>query len=162
MIRVDEAVEIVLSTAEPLGEMPIALTGSTGYVLSEPVHADIDFPDFDRAMMDGYALKASDSGEGKILPVDGVIAAGQRWSDPVPDGHAVKIMTGAPMPSGTDAVIEVELTSEAGEGKVKLESKVNAGRNIARQGEEAKKGQLLVPEGAVIDSATASVLAMAG
>jgi len=162
MIRVDEAIEIVLSTARPLGEMPVALTGSTGYVLSETVHADIDFPDFDRAMMDGYAVKASDSGEGKILAVDGVIAAGQRWSDPVPDGHAVKIMTGAPIPPGTDAVIEIELTSEAGEGKVKLESRVEAGRNIACRGEEAKRGAVLVPEGAVIDSAIASVLAMAG
>lgn len=162
MITADEAVEIVLGEAETLPSMPVVIEGSKGYVLSDPVCADIDFPAFDRAMMDGYALRASYSGEGVILPVDGVVAAGHYREGFVPEGHCVKIMTGAPLPRGTDAVIQVEMTSDAGDGKVQLNAKVEPGDNIARQGEEAKEGSVLLPAGTVSDSAAVSVMAMAG
>ncbi len=162
MISVDDAVEIVLGEAETLPTMHVVIEGSKGYILSEPVFSDIDFPAFDRVMMDGYALMAASSGEGVILPVDGVVSAGEFRTDPVPEGHAVKIMTGAPLPPGTDAVIQVELTSDAGDGNVKLNAGIESGTNIAVQGEEVKKGVELLPVGLVIDSAVASVMAMAG
>jgi molybdopterin molybdotransferase len=162
MKSVDEAVDIVLGEAETLPAMRVVIQGSKGYILSDPVYSDIDFPAFDRAMMDGYAVKASISGEDVVLPVDGVIGAGEFRSEPVPEGHSVKIMTGAPLPPGTDAVIQVELTSETEDGKVKLYAGVDPGANIAKQGEEAEKGSVLLPAGTVADSAAVSVMAMAG
>ena len=162
MITIDEAVEIVLGEAKPLPSMLMPIEDSKDYVLADPVCADIDFPPFDRAMMDGYAIKASSSEEGTIFPVDGIISAGEYREEPVPDGHAVKIMTGAPLPPGTDAVMQIELTSDAGDGRIRLNAKIEPGENIAKQGEEASKGSVLLPAGTVVDSAAASVMAMAG
>jgi len=162
MISVDEAVEIVLGTAETLAPITVFTEGSRGYVTSRPVIADMDSPSFDRVMMDGYALMAEFSGDGAVLPVDGIIGAGEFRTDPVPDGHAVKIMTGAPLPPGTDSVIQVELTSDPGNGTVKLNAKLKSGDNVSPQGDEVRKGSVLIPAGTVIDSPAASVCAMAG
>ncbi|MFH1675397.1 MAG: gephyrin-like molybdotransferase Glp [bacterium] len=162
MISVEKAVEIVLGEAKPLPSMAVMIESSKGYILSEPVRADIDFPPFDRVMMDGYALEASRSGEGVILPVDGVIGAGEYREETVPDGHCVKIMTGASLPRGTNAVIRVEMTSVTGDGKVRLGAKIEPGDNVAMCGEEVKKGTVLLPAGTVADSAAVSVMAMAG
>lgn len=162
MISIEEALEIVLSQAEPLPPMRVMLQGAKGHMLSESVFADMDAPAFDRSMMDGYALMASESGEGKEIEVDGIILAGQFRSEPVPPGKAVKIMTGAPVPEGADSVIQVELTSEIGENRIRLETAIEPGVNIAKRGEEIKKGQEILPKGTIVDPAVASSLAIAG
>jgi molybdopterin molybdotransferase len=162
MISIENALEIVLAQAKPLPTIAVPLQNSQGYILAESVFADTDTPSFDRAMMDGYALKASLSGVGRELEVDGIIVAGDFRTEPVPPGKAVKIMTGAPVPDGADSVIQVELTSQIGENRVRLNGAVNPGDNVARQGSEIKKGRKILGEGTIIDSAVASVLAMAG
>ncbi|MCK4719607.1 molybdopterin molybdotransferase MoeA, partial [bacterium] len=162
LISINEAVGIVLESVNPLPSMRVMLQGSKSYRLSQSVYADMDAPSFDRAMMDGYALKASTSGEGVEIEIVGVIAAGEFRSEPVPPGKAVKIMTGAPMPEGADAVIEVELTEVVGENKVRLDASVKPGKNIAFKGEEMKSGQEILKVGTFIDAPVAAVLAMAG
>ncbi len=162
MISIDDAVECVLSNAEKLPTMTVSTRGCRNYVLAEPVFADLDAPAFNRAMMDGYALKAEYSKEGKEIPVVGMIPAGEFRSEPVPDGNAVKIMTGAPVPDDCDAVIQVELTEEISENLIRLETSFKPGNNISMKGEEVKKGDQVLPAGVVIDPATASVLAMMG
>jgi molybdopterin molybdotransferase len=162
MISIEKALEIVLSQAKPLPSINVPLQNAKSYRLSEPIFADMDTPSFDRAMMDGYALMALLSGVGREIEVDGIIVAGEFRSDPVPQGKAVKIMTGAPVPEGVDAVIQVELTSEIGENRIRLNGAVNPGDNVARKGSEIKKGQKILKEGTTIDPSVASVLAMAG
>ncbi len=162
LISISEAVGMVLDSVKPLPSMKVMLQGSKNYRLSQPVYADMDAPSFDRAMMDGYALKASTSGEGVEIEIVGEIAAGKPRSESVPGGKAVKIMTGAPMPEGADAVIEVELTEVVGGNKVRLNAGVKPGKNIAFKGEEMKSGQEILKTGTFIDAPVAAVLAMAG
>jgi molybdopterin molybdotransferase len=162
MISIDEAVEIVLDAAEALPPIALPLERAWGYALAESVVADTDMPAFDRSMMDGYALAARFSGEGKEVVVVGTVPAGYFYPDPVPDGHAVKIMTGAPLPDGCDAVIPVEFTSEPEGGRVRLHSAVEPGDNIGFRGEEMKRGDEILAPGTPIDPAVAAVLAQVG
>ncbi len=162
MISIDEAVNIVLSAVQPLPSVMVPLEEAGGYVLVEAVQADMDVPSFDKSMMDGYTLAASSSGEGKEIPVVATLAAGDIRSDPIPPDHAVKIMTGAPVPPACDAVIPVEFTTEIGNGRVRLEKKVKRGENISFRGEEIKSGQEILICGTLIDAPVAAVLAEAG
>jgi len=162
MISINEAVEIVLDAAEALPTITLPLERAWGYVLAESVVADTDMPAFDRSMMDGYALAASASGDGKEVQVIATVPAGHFHPEPVADGHAVKIMTGAPLPDGCDAVIPVELTSEPDGGRVRLHSAVQSGDNIGFRGEEMKQGEEILAAGTPVDPAVAAVLAQAG
>ena len=163
MIPVEEALEIVLREA---GEMPaeeVALDEALLRVLAEDVSSDLDLPPFDRAAMDGYALRAADvAGAPAALEVVGEVRAGQ-WPDlTVGPGQAVRIMTGAPLPPGADAVQQVEKTQPLDEFRVTILGAVAAGANVAPRGSEARKGDLLLARGRVIDPAAIAVLACAG
>src|ERR687890_498334 len=117
MIPVEEAINIVLEKAAPLPVEDVALSDALGRVLAEDVAADTDLPPFDRAQMDGYAVRSEDLRETPArLRVVGESAAGKGWRGTLRAGEAVRIMTGAPMPSGADSVQQVELTSETEDG----------------------------------------------
>jgi molybdopterin molybdotransferase len=140
----------------------VELLRAAGRVLVEPVIADRDFPPFRRATRDGYAVRAADL---KTLPallkVIGEIKAG---SDPGPAlaaGQAVAIMTGAPAPAGSDAVVMVEHTSLRGD-TVEITRAVNAGDNIVPVGAEAKRGSRLVSEGTRVDHTVIAAAASVG
>src|SRR5919107_2641374 len=117
MIPVEEAIRIILEKAAPLPLESVALADAVGRVLAEDVAADTDLPPFDRAQMDGYAVRSEDLRETPArLRVAGESAAGKGWRGTLRAGEAVRIMTGAPMPSGADSVQQVELTREAEDG----------------------------------------------
>src|SRR5207302_2926350 len=111
MLAVDDALRIVLSHGRPLPAADAALTPDVlGRVLAEDVASDIDMPPFDKALMDGYAVRGIDLGDGRaVLPVAAEVMAGQ-VPPPLPAGQAIRIMTGAPIPDGADAVVRVEQT----------------------------------------------------
>jgi molybdopterin molybdotransferase len=163
MIPYDEALEIVLREVRPLPTEEVALTEVTGRVLAEDVAADRDLPPFDRAAMDGYALRAADVAAAPVaLEVVGEVRAGE-WPDlVVGPGQAARIMTGAPVPEGADAVQQVERTQPLDEFRVTIEAAVAAGANVAPRGSEVRAGETVLPAGRVIDPAAIAVLASAG
>jgi molybdopterin molybdotransferase len=163
MIPVEEALEIVLREIQALPAEEVALDDALLRVLAEDVASDRDLPPFDRAAMDGYALRAADvAGAPVALEIVGEARAGQ-WPDlAVGPGQAVRIMTGAPVPPGADAVQPVESTQPLDEFRVTIRSAVPAGANVAPRGSEARAGTLLLSRGRVIDPAATAVLASAG
>jgi molybdopterin molybdotransferase len=134
----------------PHGIEHVDLLSSQGRVLAEPITADRDYPPFRRAMRDGYALRATDLARlPATLEVIGEVKAGAAPSAiprEVAPGQAVSIMTGAPAPAGTDAVVMVEYTSVE-ETRVTITRGITSGDNIVPTGSEAREGEVLLGAG---------------
>ena len=153
------------------GEMEtVDLLAGLGRVLAEGVVADRDFPPFDRATRDGYAVRAADLAEVPArLEVVGEVKAGD-WPEPgvcsVGRGQAVGIMTGAPVPAGADAVVMVEHTSlmdETARKLVEVRRSISVGENFVPRGAEARAGQLLLDRGRrLLDHAGIAIAASVG
>src|ERR1041385_743739 len=138
MIPVAEAIKIVLAQTSPLPSECVSLSDSNNRILAEDIIADTDLPPFDRAQMDGYAVRAADVANTPArLKIVGESAAGAGWHQEMKDGEAVRIMTGAPVPAGADAVQQVELTREI-DSHVEVLAPVELGRSIVRQASEIK------------------------
>src|SRR5213596_1822965 len=114
MISVAEAIRIVREQTRTLPSEPVLLANARGRSLALDVVADSDLPPFDRSQMDGYAVRASDVERVPAkLRIVGESAAGRGWHNEMKAGEAVRIMTGAPVPTGADSVQQIELTREA-------------------------------------------------
>src|SRR5882724_6158084 len=164
MIPIAEAIEIVLSQAQHLGVESVQLKNSVGRILAEDIIADTDLPPFDRAQMDGYAVRAADvSNTPARLRIVGESAAGAGWHHEMKTGEAVRIMTGAPVPAGADAVQQVELTREIdGGSQVEILEPVEPGRSIVKQAAEIKAGETVLRAGEDINAAMIATLASFG
>lgn len=164
MIPVEEAIRIVLEKASPLPVESVALADALGRVLAEDVAADSDLPPFDRAQMDGYAVRSEDLRETPArLRVVGEAAAGKGWRGTLRAGEAVRIMTGAPLPSGADSVQQVEVTSESEDGEhVTIERATEPGQFYVPRASEIASGQRVLTSGEEITAARAAVLAAFG
>src|SRR5215204_2831680 len=150
MISVEKALKIVTRETRSLKPERIPLDESIGRVLAEDIVADTDMPPFDRSQMDGYAVKAADTEYAPVtLKLVGESAAGRGWYKPLMRGEAVRIMTGAPVPHGTDAVQKIEVTSEDGD-TVTISEPTSKGRFIVAKGKEIKKGKVVLQSGTVI------------
>src|SRR5438067_12752923 len=113
MISIAEAIKTVLQQTTNFGTESVALVDAVRRILAEDIVADSDLPPFDRAQMDGYAVQAADVEKVPAqLRIVGESSAGAGWHREMKAGEAVRIMTGAPVPSGADAVQQVELTRE--------------------------------------------------
>ena len=143
----------------------VSLLDARGRVLSEPFYADRDFPPFPRAARDGYAVRAIDLARlPATLEVVAEIKAGARPEDipkTIQQGQAAAIMTGAPAPHGADAVIMVEYTDRKGI-RVEIAKGIAPGDNIVPAGAEARRGELLLPSGVVLDEAAIAIAASIG
>lgn len=164
MISVAEAIGVVRQHTERLATERVGLDEVLGRVLAQDVVADSDLPPFDRSQMDGYAVRAEDV---KAVPVRlriaGESAAGRGWHNQLEEGHAVRIMTGAPVPAGADSVQQVELTTELKDGTVvELLETVELGKSIVKRGAEIKAGEVVLNAGTVINAAMMAVLAAFG
>ena len=145
-------VEQHAATAHPSGKELVALLDSQGLILAEPVLADRNFPPFPRATRDGYAVHAADLEKvPTTLQVIGEIRAGAAAAAEatfkLQPGQAAAIMTGAPAPTGSDAVVMVEYTSREGD-QVTITRTIAAGDNIVPIAAEAKRGERLRGQGA--------------
>jgi molybdopterin molybdotransferase len=150
MIPISEAIDIIKAKTGSLGSEKIALGESVGRILAQDIVADTDMPPFDRSQMDGFAVIAKDTKKTPVsLKIVGESAAGRGWHKELRSGQAVRIMTGAPVPKGADAVQKVELTKEDGETVTILEGAIH-GKNIVRQGDEVKKGTKIFSKGELI------------
>jgi molybdopterin molybdotransferase len=127
------------------------IEAATGRVLARDVVASIDVPGFDRAAMDGYALRGEDTGGASeynpiSLPVSGHVLPARPFEREVQRGEAVRIMTGAPVPQGVDAVVPAEYATEAG-GMIEITRAVAPGQHVAHRGEDVAAGTVVLPAG---------------
>jgi molybdopterin molybdotransferase len=156
-----EALAEILSVVTPLGAEQVELSAALGRVLSQAVRAGRSLPPWDNSAMDGYAVRAADVVAGAPLPVVGVVAAGHPAVEPLRPGHTLRIMTGAPMPAGADAVIMREEAQEQ-DGQVRFANKPAPGDHIRRAGEDVQDGEEVLPQGARLGPGELGLLASLG
>jgi molybdopterin molybdotransferase len=182
-IRVDEALDYILKRVAPLDSQPVHLTEALDRVLAEDVLSTTDIPPFANSAMDGYAVRSGDvTAAGPDTPVTlaviGEVAAGALPDCPVQAGTAVRIMTGAPVPPGSDAVVPFEQTSEGWPGRplpvpcadeagrplgsVEVYAAVRAGDNIREAGEDIRRGATVLTAGHVLRPPDIGILAALG
>ncbi|MFN2414436.1 MAG: gephyrin-like molybdotransferase Glp [Pyrinomonadaceae bacterium] len=164
MIPVTEALRVVVEKAGALGSERVPLDEAVGRVLASDVFADTDLPPFDRAQMDGYAVRSEDLRETPArLRLVGEAAAGSGWRGTVGAGEAVRIMTGAPLPEGADSVQQVEVTRETEDGAlVEVERATEPGQFYVPRASEIRAGERVLEAGEVVTAARAAVLASFG
>ncbi|MBZ5735111.1 molybdopterin molybdotransferase MoeA [Nocardioides sp. TRM66260-LWL] len=156
----------ILDAVAPLPPRDVPLLQAHGLVLAEAVHADLDLPSFANSSMDGYAVRAADlvgaADDAPVaLPVRGSIGAGAGAEAVVEAGTAVKIMTGAPLPPGADAVVPYEWT-DAGAETVQVRQTPQAGAHVRPVGDDVARGALLLEAGTRLTSRHLGLLAAIG
>lgn len=173
-LTVQEALTAVLAGVSVLPAERVPLLDALGRVIAETVVAKDSLPPFANSAMDGYAMRAEDLVGATVnspaeLRVIGDVAAGFVPDLTVTSGTAVRIMTGAPLPSGADAVIPVEDTNEAWRNperplpeRVQIKREVNVGDYVRQPGEDIKSGQTIIPQGHLLRPQEVGVLASLG
>ncbi|GAA6526399.1 gephyrin-like molybdotransferase Glp [Intrasporangium sp. DVR] len=170
---VDQHLRAILSTLEPAPTTTVPLTEALGLAVSRDVRSRVSLPPFDNSSMDGYAVRAASlagagggaggaDGSGVPLRLVGEVAAGEDPSFVVGPGEAARIMTGAPIPEGADAVIAVEDTDGSADGSVLCRASVPPGRYIRPRGEDVSEGSVIVSAGDVVNPRTIALLAACG
>ena len=174
MIPVEEALERILSTVHVLEPEVKPILDCVGQVLAVDVAAAFDIPPHDNSAMDGFAVLAGDTLTASIkdpfyLDVIGEVAAGYTSSLRLTRGKAIRIMTGAPLPTGTDAVVQFENTDETDRkrdkkplDKIGIVEPATRGLNVRLRGEDIKAGQMVLKKGTVLYPADIGVLASLG
>ncbi len=163
MISIDEALKMILENTSVLEAETVSVHKALGRTLAQNVEADRPLPPYDRVAMDGYAVKSSDftSNTAKLKHA-GDIAAGSDFNQELQSGEAFKIMTGAPCPTGADAVVMIEHCQKDGDWVTMHEELMAPGLNIAPRGEDAPRGKLLIPEGTILNTAGIAICASVG
>jgi len=171
MLSVEQALEQILGHVDVLEEEEKPILGCLGQVLAEDIYSAINIPPLDNSAMDGYAVRSEDTNGAspqspRFLRVIDTVTPGSTSRYEVEPGTAIRIMTGAPIPKGADAVVRFENTDEAqhkeSSGKVGILCKVNAGLDIRRAGEDITKGSMVLSKGTVLRPSEIGVLASLG
>lgn len=162
MISFDEALGRLLDAVTPGDAEVVPLAAAAGRVLAEPIAADLDLPPFDTTAMDGWAVPACAAATAPLsFRAAGTLGAGQPAS-PLPAGFALKIMTGAPLPPESDAVVPVEDATEGEDGTVRLLVAPEKGAHVRKQGEVIAAGDTLLAPGRRLSPADLVLAAAAG
>jgi molybdopterin molybdotransferase len=166
MRSVDEHLSAIMDVVAPLPPYEQPLLEALGLPICEEITSTIDMPRFDNSAMDGYACHFSDvesaSRDNPVrLPVVGESAAGQAKASALSTGQAVKIMTGAPLPTGADAIVPIEWT-DGGRSSVTITQAPQRGEHVRPRGEDVKSGDPLLHEGTILGPREAMILAAAG
>ncbi|MBP7257400.1 MAG: molybdopterin molybdotransferase MoeA [Chitinophagales bacterium] len=164
MQSIENALELILSNKQNFGTETISIHDCLDRVLAEDIYADRDYPPFNRATMDGYAIISQDINIGKnnLLKITDTIHAGEAKQFALESGNCIKIMTGAPVPQRANAVIRIEDTHINGNEIHFNVKQVKENQNIAIQGEDARKGDLLIKKGTKLNPNSISLLAVTG
>ena len=159
MVPIDVARQIITAHAQPLGVEEVDYRQADGRVLAEDVYSGENIPDVPKAAVDGYALRAEDGlAERQVLAE---VIAGGTHHVVVQPGSSVRIMTGAPVPAGADAVIMVEQTTER-DGLLRIQQQLGRGDNIHVVGQDIARGALVLPRGTILSAAEIGLLATVG
>jgi molybdopterin molybdotransferase len=166
MIHIEEALGQILGAITRLDVEKINILDALGRIIGEDIHASRNLPPINNSSMDGYAVRSKDTkGAGLekpvILEVIEDIPAGVLPSKKVNPGQASRIMTGAPVPQGADAVVRMEDTQKD-KAKVKIFVDIDKGKDIRFAGEDVREGEIVIPEGTVIRPAEVGMLASLG
>lgn len=166
MISVEAALEKILSHIQPLGFEKVSLLESQGRVIAEDIYASRDIPPLDNSGMDGYAVRYEDiqhasSSQPVRLEIIEDLPAGSVSKKTLEKGQAIRIMTGAPIPRGADAVVQVEDTTKE-DRFAQIFRAVPFGENIRRAGEDVGKGDRVISKGDLIRPAEVGMLASVG
>ena len=166
LVSVDEHLAAILALLAEPDPIELRLQDALGLVLADDVTSDVEVPAFPNSAMDGYAVVSSDVARASVdapvsLPVVGEVLAGATDIPDLSAGRCVRIMTGAPIPPGADAVVPVETTS-GGSGQVAFHNPVPSGKHIRHPGEDLTPGQPLVAAGRRLGPADVGLLAVAG
>jgi molybdopterin molybdotransferase len=163
---VDAHLADILAAVSPLGGLDLTLADAHGCVLVEDVHSSFPLPPFDNSAMDGYAVRAEDTRTASdvnpvVLPVVGDVAAGSTSPYTVQPGLCVRIMTGAPLPPGADAIVPLEDT-DGGIAQVAIRRATHTGACVRRAGEDAAVGTEVLAAGTHLGATQLGLLAAVG
>src|SRR5678815_3472502 len=152
--------------ALPLPPEDVALEKAAGRILADDLVSPLDVPGFDRAAMDGYALRGADTaGASEYNPLDfpvvGQSMPGQPFAGTIPDRAAIRIMTGAPVPPDVDSVIPAEYVSEAN-GQIAITRSVAPGQHVGHRGEDIREGAAALPAGRRLRAQDVGLIASLG
>ncbi len=166
LLPVKQALKIIEDTLKPTDTEKISLEDAYHRVIAGDVRSLLDSPPFSRSAMDGYALKAEDTFSSSAnspveLTVIDRIGAGTMSHAVVEEGKAVKIATGAPLPLGADAVVMDEYVQEQGD-ELQVESPLTPGENVSFQGEDVKKGDIIIEGGKLLQPQDLAIIASGG
>ena len=161
-VSVAEARELILGAAPALGRETVGLERASGRVLAEEIRAGVSIPPEDNSAMDGYALRSADAARApSLLRVVDDLPAGKRSERAIGPGEAARIMTGAAIPSGADAVVMVEDTTVL-DGHVRVMSAPPLGQHIRRAGSDVRPGVLVATAGEILRAPLVGMLAALG
>ena len=166
MISFDEAYRLTLENIRPLPEEEVELLLGEGRIAGQDLLAKVDLPSLDVSLKDGYAILAADihpasQANPVCLKLKGSVAAGGEWQGTVNPGEAVRILSGAPIPGGADAVVAEEFTRSL-PGAIQVMEYIEPGRNILRRGTDIKSGQQVVSARQRLHPTVIGYLAAAG
>ncbi|CCG86758.1 molybdopterin molybdotransferase MoeA [Erwinia piriflorinigrans] len=162
LISLDDALTTLLARITPLADSEtVSLAQAAGRITASPVISPLNVPPFDNSAMDGYALRMADLNAREALSVAGKAFAGSPYNGEWPVGSCIRIMTGAPLPSGCEAVVMQEQTA-AKDGMVSITAHVSAGQNIRRAGEDISEGAEVLAAGVKLGAAELPLLASLG
>jgi len=164
MISIQEALSLIAIHAKSFGTEVLSIEDALGRVIAQDVVADRDYPPFNRSAMDGYAVQSADMNpaqQNQFQVIEHVLA-GNVPEKVVTSGTCIKIMTGAPVPAGADAVIRIEEARGQGQMVSLNPAFVKPGKNIAWQGEDARKGDILIKQNKWLDAPAMTTLAVTG
>jgi molybdopterin molybdotransferase len=166
MISLDQHLERCLAPIKPLGPVETDLLAAQGAVLAEDVISPLDLPGFDNSAMDGYAVTVADVAgateqEPVVLPVVEDVPAGSTRRLRLLPGQSMRIMTGAPVPEGAQAVVPVEL-SDGGLGEVTLRGSASAGQHLRLAATDVRRGEVVLKASTVLGPGQLALLAAVG
>ncbi|NOI29824.1 molybdopterin molybdotransferase MoeA [Vibrio coralliilyticus] len=163
LMPIEEAMEQILSPIKPIQTtLQLPLAEAIGYVLAEDILSPIFVPPFDNSAMDGYAIRIADLTNNNVLPLAGKSFAGQPFEGEWPKGTCVRIMTGAQIPEGCDAVIMQENTEQTEQGVQFNQTDVKPQNNIRPTGDDIRKDDVVLPKGARLTARDIPMIATLG
>ncbi|NOH51307.1 molybdopterin molybdotransferase MoeA [Vibrio coralliilyticus] len=163
LMPIEEAMEQMLSPIKPIQTtLQLPLAEAIGYVLAEDILSPIFVPPFDNSAMDGYAIRIADLTNNNVLPLAGKSFAGQPFEGEWPKGTCVRIMTGAQIPEGCDAVIMQENTEQTEQGVKFNQTDVKPQNNIRPTGDDIRKDDVVLPKGARLTARDIPMIATLG
>jgi molybdopterin molybdotransferase len=164
VISLNEAIDLVLAEVRPVSQERLPLLEALGRVTAAEVVSPAEVPSFDNSAMDGFAVRGADlagvaQGEGLVITAE--IPAGRPSGEPLEPGAAARIMTGAPLPEGADTVVQVEHTQER-DGRVFVQKAPAVGSNVRYAAEDVRRGDVVLPRGALLGPAEIGLLTSIG
>lgn len=162
LISLEDAQQKMLQQLKPISDsLNVSLFEAAGRITAKPILSPLDVPSFDNSAMDGYALRLADIAPVRVLPVAGKAFAGAPFNGTWPVGSVIRIMTGAPIPAGCDAVVMQEQTEQR-DGGIVITAPVQAAQNIRRIGEDIQAGKQVLDAGVRLGAAELPLLASLG